>query len=391
MRKSLDDTFEKISLQRGSVIAVDTNNVVWSAERGGVEISTALPIASNLKQFTGTAIMQLRDERHLSLDDSITSYIPEADNIIEFAGLKKELTLLRLLEHRSGLQTEVPSRDYESEQYPDLNEVTASLKDAEIVAKPGALLKYSNLGYRLLELIVTKVSGRSHSDYVMKRIVEPLGMSNAGFEGLLFKASAGDLARWVMFNIGGIEPKGVLSPSTLSEIHTVGPINDLIWRNAQCLCWPIRRDDDGFTTWHTGRTEGFSSVVAFDRVKKIGVAIVAPLEVDLLKSASSLLSILRLHTPTPKKQSLPSIDTASNDLNSLVGKYTTSSDLIVNITQRNGQLYFTPDGQDPTFDDALSTQSGIIRLGGHGRLTGERLRPTKNGFELIGLRFRRIS
>ena len=61
-------------------------------------------IASNSKQFTAMALMLLRDEGKLSLDDPISKYIPgitEGDKI----------TIRQLLSHTSGLQDFWP-QDY---------------------------------------------------------------------------------------------------------------------------------------------------------------------------------------------------------------------------------------------------------------------------------------
>ncbi|MEM7035891.1 MAG: serine hydrolase domain-containing protein [Bacteroidota bacterium] len=45
--------------------------------------------------------------------------------------------------------------------------------------KPGTQWSYSNINYMLLTKIVEKVSGQSFSQFVAKRIFEPLGMENS--------------------------------------------------------------------------------------------------------------------------------------------------------------------------------------------------------------------
>ncbi len=60
-------------------------------------VDTVLPIASVTKQFTAAAILQLRDQGKLSLDDDITKWLPD------FEARGTQLTLRHLLDHTSGI------------------------------------------------------------------------------------------------------------------------------------------------------------------------------------------------------------------------------------------------------------------------------------------------
>ena len=61
-------------------------------------------VGSIAKQFTAAAILQLRDEGKLSLDDEITKHLPD------FPTRGHRVTLRRLLDHTSGIRglTEMP-------------------------------------------------------------------------------------------------------------------------------------------------------------------------------------------------------------------------------------------------------------------------------------------
>ena len=61
-------------------------------------------IGSITKQFTAVAILQLRDEGKLSLDDEITKWLPDFDT------RGNKVTIRRLLDHTSGIKgiTEMP-------------------------------------------------------------------------------------------------------------------------------------------------------------------------------------------------------------------------------------------------------------------------------------------
>jgi len=128
-------------------------------------------IASNSKQFTAMAILLLRDEGKLSLDDPVSKFIPgitEGDRI----------TIRELLSHTSGLQDFWP-QDY---MFADM---TAPTTPQHIVEKwaekpldfqPGTRWQYSNTGYVVAGMIVEKLSGEPLLAFLNQRIFGPLGM-----------------------------------------------------------------------------------------------------------------------------------------------------------------------------------------------------------------------
>ncbi len=137
-------------------------------------------IASMTKSFTAMAILKLRDENKLRLDDPISLYIPE------FKGQKltedsPTITIRHLLIHTIGFPTDDPWADrkmHESEE-----ELLALLKNAPYFAHvAGTTHEYSNLGYTLLGLIVTRVSGVSYEKYILENICAPLGMKEAAWD-----------------------------------------------------------------------------------------------------------------------------------------------------------------------------------------------------------------
>jgi D-alanyl-D-alanine carboxypeptidase len=128
-------------------------------------------IASNSKQFTAMAILLLRDEGKLSLDDPVSKYIPgitEGDRI----------TIRELLSHTSGLQDFWP-QDY---LFSDMTVPTTPQHIVDKWAKkpldfqPGARWQYSNTGYVVAGMIAEKVSGEPLLTFLNQHIFGPLGM-----------------------------------------------------------------------------------------------------------------------------------------------------------------------------------------------------------------------
>ena len=210
-------------------------------------------IASVTKQFTAVALLQLRDEGVLGLDDEITRWLPDFDT------RGHTVTLRQLLSHTSGIAdfTEMP-------EFSTLKSDLVSPRDSAYVLlqrhpfqfEPGEMQIYNNSGVWLLGLVIEKASGMSYEDYIETKIFEPLGMTRSMYcdsmenvphrahgyfvhpeEGVLrawtnvhtwpFAAgslcsTAGDMVTWLRALHGG----EVLSPASYAELITPATLND---------------------------------------------------------------------------------------------------------------------------------------------------------------------
>lgn len=168
-------------LPRIAVGVVHDQELVWSQGFGfanldakvSVTPATKFRMASHSKLFTATAVMQLRDQGKLRLDDLAVKYLPwfqprtaepDADAI----------TIEELLTHSSGLTREAGSHwsDYE---FPDAGSIQKYVRENTAAYAPGVRWKYSNLAFTVAGMLVEAVSGESYADYVRKHIFEPLG------------------------------------------------------------------------------------------------------------------------------------------------------------------------------------------------------------------------
>ena len=107
-------------LPGAAVGVVHGDDLVWSAGVGFADVasrrapdtSTLYRIASITKTFTGTAIMQLRDEGRLHLDDPLVAYVPELRDAASPFGPIETVTIRRMLSHESGLAGDPPGTDW---------------------------------------------------------------------------------------------------------------------------------------------------------------------------------------------------------------------------------------------------------------------------------------
>ena len=179
-------------LPGAAVGVVHGDDLVWSAGVGFADVASRRPpetstlyrIASITKTFTGTAIMQLRDEGRLHLDDPIVAFVPELRDATSPFGPIETVTIRRMLSHESGLAGDPPGTDWSTPPvYQGL--IASNLERVgEIGTRipPNAQQKYSNMAYQLLGEVVTRVTGVSYVDHVRSAILEPLGMTNTHFE-----------------------------------------------------------------------------------------------------------------------------------------------------------------------------------------------------------------
>jgi CubicO group peptidase (beta-lactamase class C family) len=132
---------------------------------------TAYDVMSMTKQFTAAAILRLEMMGRLRVTDPISEYLARvpAD--------KDDITLHQLLTHTSGL---VPTLGGDYERLSRRGMLTAAL-ESELLSRPGAAYRYSNVGYSVLAAIVEKVSGVGYEQFLARQLFAPAGMSQTGY------------------------------------------------------------------------------------------------------------------------------------------------------------------------------------------------------------------
>ena len=154
----------KIVLARGYGLANVEHQVPVKPE-------TVFQSGSTGKQFTATAVMILVEEGKLSLEDSITKYIPNAPE------LWHNITIRHLLTHTSGMTDYPPDFDMRREYTED--DLLERIKTIPLAFQPGEKWSYSNLAYVTLGILIHKVSGKFYGDFLQERVFKLLDMSTA--------------------------------------------------------------------------------------------------------------------------------------------------------------------------------------------------------------------
>ena len=142
---------------------------------------TIFEAGSVSKQFTAAAVLLLARDGKLSLDDPVSKYIPELPDY------GQPLTIRHMLTHTSGL------RDWGSVAgiggWPRTSRVYTHAHVLDIVSRqralnftPGERYSYSNTGYNLAAIIVSRVSGMSFAEFTRAaRCSSRLGMTHTSW------------------------------------------------------------------------------------------------------------------------------------------------------------------------------------------------------------------
>ena len=133
-------------------------------------------IASISKLYIAAATTQLVAAKRLSLDDTLTTLIPEVAGRIEYAD---EITLRMLLQHRSGIPDYLFDPGYKnSDPEEDYLTTAALIFDEPAEFPPDKKYRYSNTNYLLIGEILDRTLGYSHHEYIKNNILIPLGLNN---------------------------------------------------------------------------------------------------------------------------------------------------------------------------------------------------------------------
>ncbi len=168
-------------------IMVD-GQLVYSGSGGYINIKKKIPattqsmfrIASMTKSFTAMAILKLRDEGKLILDDPVYFYIPEIGNQ-RLTQDSPEITIRDLLTHSAGFPQDDPWGD-RSLHKTDEELITLLKKGISFSNIPGTTYEYSNLTFAMLGIIINRIVGTSYQEYIATNIWKPLEMKQAAWE-----------------------------------------------------------------------------------------------------------------------------------------------------------------------------------------------------------------
>lgn len=345
-----------------SVAIVHDQDLLWSGASGlanlqtgqAAETDTIYGICSISKLFTGVAVMQLRDQGMVTLDDPVSSLLPWFNLRQNFEG-SPEITLRAMLTHSSGLprESDFPYWMGPDFTFPTTADIRQELGSQTTLYPADRYFQYSNLGLTLVGEIVAEKSGEDYASYVKNHILTPLNLTDTdtGFptdsrepriatgysdpgrdfvfevmprydaNGITpaagFASTALDLVKFAswQFRVLENESDDILAPNTLREMQRVQWM-DWDWDTARGLAFGVYRTDGRTLVGHGGSCPGFNTRLAIDPLSKYAVSILTNRNnVDLGSYVSAMLDIL-------EAGGAPTSDlSGDDDLEEYVGSY----------------------------------------------------------------------
>ena len=165
-----------------TVLIAKDDQVIYRKAFGLANVELNIPmkpenvmeLASITKQFTGVAILMLKEQGKLSLQDPLSKYIADYPK-------GHEITIHHLLNHTSGIKSYTNVPEFITMARTDMTpmEIIEKFKDLPMDFEPGERYAYNNSGYILLGYIIEKASGVRYEDFIQNNIFDKLGMKNS--------------------------------------------------------------------------------------------------------------------------------------------------------------------------------------------------------------------
>ncbi len=307
-----------------------------------VTVKDKFLIGSCTKAFTATLAAMLVEEGLIDWQTTIREVFPDIKMLSEY----EKITIYQLLSHRAGLPKNLkggqstwtihygfdPNRGSTPEIYRlQYLEKTVQQK---MSYPPGERVHYSNGGYILAGAIIEKKIGRSIDELWKERILDPLGISSAGYgpaaaidphnqpwghywdkstdSFVAYKAdypnfmspagymhiSIEDWAKFILVHLDSypLNKKKLLKPSSLKKLHE--PMDSAKWDIDinlglnYALGWFTKINEDGHSLiWHGGRGFAFNAQVVVDLNQKCAILLVSTSESPHMHPQTHLLRI----------------------------------------------------------------------------------------------------
>ena len=201
------------------------------------DAGTVFRIASMTKSFTATMVLTLRDEGALGLDDLAEQYLPELKDWPPVTPDAQRVRIRHLLTMTAGFPTDDPWGDREQgTPLPEFAEFLA--QGVSFAWAPGTRFEYSNLGYAILGRVISAVTGAPYADVIKARLLDPLGMSQTGYEADRFAPdvlAAGHRREGSGWAELPVAPYGAFAPmgGVFSSVHDLAR-----WVSGFAGAWP---------------------------------------------------------------------------------------------------------------------------------------------------------
>ena len=207
LEKVISENLPKDRSISGAVVKGD--EVIWSkaygvsnlATHAVADTSTIYRIGSISKPFTAFLMMLLVHDSTIHLNDPVELYLPEIKKLKGYSDARK-ITFQQLASHTAGLIREPELPDAASGSIANWeSKILQAIPTTSLESSSGEKFSYSNIGYGILGLALSRAAKKPFIELVQKRIFEPLHMNSSYY--IIPQGKKSDLSTGIQELSGG--------------------------------------------------------------------------------------------------------------------------------------------------------------------------------------------
>ncbi|MDZ8105270.1 MAG: serine hydrolase domain-containing protein [Nostoc sp. DedQUE12a] len=385
-----------------SIAVINDFKIEWARGFGVYEARTTREVTPNTlfqaasisKPVFALAVMRLVQSGQLNLDEDVNNYLTSW-RVPALADWQPRITLRQLLSHTAGLTVHGFRGYLNSDTLPTtiqiLNgEPPANSDKVEVNIIPGLHYRYSGGGITIAQQLLVDVLGKPFPEIMHELVLEPLGMTNSTYQQPLPNdwltraatahsfssvplvgtyvypemAAAGlwttpsDLAKVAieLLRVLHGSPPTIWSKQTLEEMlrpqqpeQTQGSDESFVGLGNGLFVglgfFAGGGIGDGFYFFHSGRNEGFVSLMRiYAHIGKGAIVMLNSHEIELIPEVMRAIAF-EYDWPDVFEQEIAIITLPQADIYS--GLYFTKSGLQFKVTNHNGNLFLQCEQQPP--------------------------------------------
>jgi beta-lactamase class C len=277
-----------------------------------VNVNTVFRLGSVSKCITASLTGTLVKDQLFQWDDKVTKYLPGF--ALKLKPNTDSLRIRHILSHTMGL----PYHAYTDrvEARVPLDTLLYHLRDLDLIAAPGKVYSYQNVGYSLIEKIIQSITGKSYEHVLTEKMFKPLQMkdASASYERIIenanvaqphyyskqgwraaaisdtyynvapaggVNASITDMALWLKALLGArpdVLPEQTVSEMLTPQVKAISK-NRNFWKwqrtraSYYAMGWRVLTFKNDTIDYHGGYVNGYRSEVALDRKNKMAICV----------------------------------------------------------------------------------------------------------------------
>lgn len=406
IRSKVHDVIKETGIASISLSVAKDGRIIWEEAFGWADREkrikasphTMYSLASISKPITATGLMILVERGLINLNQPVNKYLGRT-KLIAYEGGDSDATVKRILQHTSGLPSHAHFF-FENDPYSPPSMEETIFRYGILVTKPGEIFQYSNLGYGIIDHLISRISGKSYAEFMKTEVFIPLGMTRSsvgigprledyvatryrpdqtpvpyydfdhrGASAVI--SSAHDLVRFGMFHLKNHLP-GQKQIITDSSIDAMQQETDPKRPDSRALGWRFLENDKGYhTVWHTGGMVGVRNILKLVPSENIAVAVLCNSKNDIvLRIADEIIAVVLpkfgSEPPTQEKifseKSNENFSLPQDLLGEWIGHIHTYRDKmpIKMLVQKDGDVHIKLDEQMETLMNDVSFDDGIL-------------------------------